>query len=128
MKAVFKISAWYLLTLLLINSALASEIDGKWTGKMPGPEGEIDIYFDLKVVKSDSLTGTVKGPMGITEIQHGKVTGKDFSFELNINGTIIKHSGFVEKDTMKVYFAGMQGEVMEIKLTRIKSTEANGES
>ena len=49
--------------LLLTVSAFAADVDGKWTGTMATPMGDIPVGFTLKA-DGAKLTGTTMGPDG----------------------------------------------------------------
>jgi hypothetical protein len=60
----------------------AATIDGKWSGKLNGPDGEIEMILDLKTTGED-LTGTATFPMAPAfPISNGKVTDTAVSFDL----------------------------------------------
>lgn len=101
----------------------ASDFDGKWGGTMQGPDGEMQMLFNFKVVNGDSLTGTSLGPDGDLEILNGKVDGDNFSFDVDIYGMTIRHDCKVVKETIEMVVPGMDGEDVKIKLTRLEEEE-----
>jgi hypothetical protein len=68
------------LTLLLLPAAGAADLNGKWKGDMPGPDGNaMEINFDFKV-DAEKLTGTVTTSFGEEKITEGVVKGDEISF------------------------------------------------
>jgi hypothetical protein len=110
----------FVLAMGLLSFTLASDIDGKWKTKMQGPDGEMDMVFVFKVLNGDTLTGTVKGPMGDVEIINGKVNGNDFTFDVDVNGMTIQHQCKLQNGSILMKVPGMPGGDMELTLTRIK--------
>lgn len=101
----------------------ASDFDGKWGGTMQGPEGEMQLVFNFKVVNGDSLTGTSLGPTGDLEILNGKVDGGNFSFDVDIYGMTIHHDCTVVNETIEMVVPGMDGEDVKIILARLEEEE-----
>ena len=101
----------------------ASDFDGKWGGTMQGPDGEMQMVFNFKLVNGDSLTGTSIGPAGDLEILNGKVDGDNFSFDVDIYGMIIHHDCKVVNDTIEMVVPAMDGEDVKIILTRLEEEE-----
>jgi len=95
-----------LIALVWTGAAWASDVNGKWTGQMAGPDGngfEISFTFKQDGVK---LTGTVQGPQGDPiEIVDGKVDGDKISFVVKIDangGMTITHAGTISGDEIKL--------------------------
>lgn len=101
----------------------ASDFDGKWGGIMQGPDGEMQLVFNFKVVNGDSLTGTSLGPDGDLEILNGKVEGDSFSFDVDIYGMTIHHDCTFVNETIEMVVPGMDGVDVEIILTRLEEEE-----
>lgn len=61
--------------------------------------------------KADGVTliGSIVSPMGELPITNGKVDGKEFSFDLDMMGTTIKHKGTVEGNEIKMKSEGGPG-------------------
>ena len=92
--------------------AFVADLTGKWTGSIKTPDGnEFPLSYALKV-DGNNLTGTATSPQGDVAITNGKVTGTDFSFSLEVNGTDIKHTGkyYADADTagLDIDFNGMK--------------------
>ena len=70
-----------LLLLSLTVPALAADIDGKWTGNVSGPNGDIPVAFTLKA-EADKLTGTMNSAeYGVQEIEEGKYDGETLTWK-----------------------------------------------
>ena len=100
------------------------EINGKWKGEMQTPNGPFELTYDFNVI-GDSLAGTVSSPMGQLPISNGKVDGKTFSFDVNVNGMTFSQQCTYMTDSISMKVQGMQGP-MEIMLKRVP--ESNNES
>ena len=75
--AVLSITA---LLLLCAFTAVAADLNGKWTAQVPGRQGNTqEMTFTFKV-EGAKLTGTVGSQRGDQEIVEGKVSGNDISF------------------------------------------------
>ena len=83
-------------------SALAADFNGKWTGDVPGRNGNtMTLTFDFHVDGSN-LTGKITTPHGDMDISNGKVDGDNISFDqtLNFNGNsfTISYKGTAQAD------------------------------
>lgn len=92
-----------LLTCLVFSAlAFAADIDGKWTGTVPGQDGkEMNLDFQFKVDKG-KITGTVTSPMGEIPITNGTLDGDDIAFTTELNDMKIAHKGKVTGNEMKL--------------------------
>jgi hypothetical protein len=97
MKTLFAI----LLLLVLGITCNAQNLDGKWKGKMTGPNGDMELLFTFKV-DADSLSGNISSDRGTLPLENGKVNGNKFSYEININGRVMSSTGVLEGDTIKI--------------------------
>jgi len=93
------------LACLLVTSAFAADVDGKWTASMPGQGGNaMEVTFTFKADGS-KLTGTMSNPRGEREIQDGKIDGDTISFnqtfERGGNSMKIVYKGKVSGDTIE---------------------------
>ncbi len=93
-----------LLACLMVTSAIAANVDGKWTAQVPGRQGNTqEMTFNFKTA-GDKLAGTVATPRGEMEIQDGKVEGDNISFsqtfERGGTPTKIMYKGKVAGDTI----------------------------
>ena len=102
-----------LLVLLYAVPALAADVDGKWTGSVSTPNGDIAVGFEFK---SDgaTLTGSTTGLDGApVPIKNGKIEGNKITFlvSLDFGGMPIdlNYSGIVTPAEIKMTaeFAGM---------------------
>src|ERR1700691_5168643 len=97
------------ITLLLFAlgsvSALAADFNGKWTGDVPGRNGNTQTLTFSFHVDGAALTGKVTTPRGDVDISNGKVDGDNISFDqvLNFNGNsfTISYKGVADGDTIK---------------------------
>ncbi|MBI4902143.1 MAG: hypothetical protein HY820_00820 [Acidobacteria bacterium] len=81
-----------MLSCLLAVSAFAADVTGKWNAEMPGRDGQTrQVPFNFKA-DGATLTGTVGGMGGDTEIKNGKVVGDEISFDVirEFNGNEFK--------------------------------------
>src|SRR5580658_5465577 len=91
--------------LLLTVSAFAADVDGKWSGSMSTPMGDIPIGFTLKAAGA-TLTGTTTGPDGAEiPIKDGKIDGANISFSVTFDfggmPFTLTYKGVVSADTIK---------------------------
>jgi hypothetical protein len=93
-----------LLSCALALGAFAADVTGKWTYEMQGRNGAMTGTINLKADGS-TLTGTVSGRGGETEISDGRVDGDNVSFtvvrEFNGNKMTMKYTGTVSGDGIK---------------------------
>ena len=97
--------------LFLAVSAFAADVDGKWTGMMATPMGDIPIGFTLKA-DGKTLTGSTTGPDGgEIAIKDGKIDGANISFSVTFDfggmPFTLAYKGVVAADTIK--FSGDAG-------------------
>jgi hypothetical protein len=93
--------------LVLLASAWAADVTGKWVAQVQGRQGMSENTFSFKV-EGTSLTGTLTNPQGETAITEGKVSGDEISF------VIVRKFG---ENEMKILYKGkVAGD--EIKFTR----------
>jgi len=97
--------------LLLAVSAFAADVDGKWSGSMATPMGDIPIGFTLKA-DGAKLTGSTTGPDGTDiAIKDGKVDGANISFNVTFDfggmPFTLAYKGVLSGDTIK--FSGDAG-------------------
>ena len=90
-----------LLFIVFAITGYAQNLDGKWKGKITGPDGDMDLLFTFKV-DADSLTGNVLTDMGPLPIENGKVNGNKLSFDVNANGQEYINKGVLVGDTIKL--------------------------
>jgi hypothetical protein len=97
----------------------ASKINGAWLGKVPGPDGEMEITLTF-AVEGEKLTGSNKSAMGEIQLQNGKVNGDEFTFDIDLGGSIINHKcKYTADDTVDLKVFAM-GQEFPMTLTRKK--------
>ncbi|MFN0105562.1 MAG: hypothetical protein ACKV2U_26180 [Bryobacteraceae bacterium] len=101
----------------------ASDISGKWTGKVETPNGTRDVNMTLKA-DGATLTGTVSGRNSDSPIENGKISGDDISFTVTrkMNDTEIKtnYTGKVSGESIKLKYK-MRDNDVELTLKRAVS-------
>ena len=60
-----KVYALFVLMLLFAAPAVAADVDGKWSGSLSTPNGDVTLAFDFKS-DGTALTGSTTGPDGAT--------------------------------------------------------------
>jgi len=66
--------------LILLASAWAADVTGKWVSQMPGRDGGTSETTYVFKVDGTTLTGTMTSSRGENEISEGKVNGDEISF------------------------------------------------
>jgi opacity protein-like surface antigen len=96
--------------LVLLASAMAADVTGKWTAEVPGNQGNAQIVTLNLKADGTNLTGTLDNSSmpGAIDIKDGKIQGDNVSFY------IIRKIG--ENDTKVVWKGTIVGE--EIQFTR----------
>ena len=70
---------------LMAASCLAADVDGKWTGTMSTPNGDIPGTFQFKA-DGATLTGSTSGRDGASiAIANGKADGNNMSFTMTVD-------------------------------------------
>ena len=99
--------------LLLAAPAFAADVDGKWTGSVSTPMGDLPVQYEFKA-DGATLTGTTLGFDGGTiPIKNGKVEGDKISFTVTFDfGGMtldLSYSGVVSSGEIKMTgdFMGM---------------------
>lgn len=103
--------------MLVAATAAWAQVPGRWTAKVPGPQGESEITLVLKV-DGTNVTGTINNTQqpGEVEIKEGLLTGDDVSFSLT------RRIG--EADLKVVWKGKVAGD--EIRFTRTTSGGPGG--
>jgi len=101
-----------MLACLLVTSAFAADVDGKWTASVPGRQGNTqEVTFTFKA-DGTKLTGSMASPRGEVEIKDGKIDGDNISFtqtfERGGNSMTLTYNGKVSGDTIE-FTRSMQG-------------------
>ena len=108
-----KVYALLVLVLLWAAPAMAADVDGKWSGSLATPNGDVTVGFDFKA-DGATLTGSTTGPDGAqVAIKNGKIDGNKISFIVTIDfgGMMfdVSYTGVVAPTEIKmtIDFAGM---------------------
>ena len=91
--------------LLLTASAFAADVDGKWTGTMMTPMGDVVVNYTFKA-DGAKLAGFTTGPDGAeVKISDGKVDGSNLSFSITFDfggmPFTMNYKGVLAKDQIK---------------------------
>lgn len=110
---------------MMAVAAFATDVNGKWTAETQGRDGQtMTVGFNLKADGS-TLTGTVSGRMGDTQISNGKVDGENVSFdvvrEYNGNSFTQHYTGKMSGDTIQFKVEGSRGPAREMTAKRATS-------
>jgi hypothetical protein len=112
-----------LCAVLAAGLALAADVSGKWSAKVPGRDGTMrDVTFTLKA-DGAKLTGTTTGRGGDQiPIADGKVEGDTISFTTKVqygdNPVTLKYTGTIAGDEIKFKREGGQGQPREFTAKR----------
>ena len=92
--------------LLLAVSAYAADVDGKWTGSISGPQGEIPVAFTFKA-DGATLTGSTMGFDGAeVPIKDGKIDGNIITFTVTFDfggmPFVLSYKGIVSPEEIKM--------------------------
>ena len=92
--------------LLLTVSAFAADVDGKWSGSVSTPNGDIPVSFNFKA-DGTMLNGSMAGPDGgDIAIKDGMIDGSNISFWLSLdfggNALKLTYKGVVASDQIKI--------------------------
>jgi hypothetical protein len=96
--------------------AAVDGVDGKWSGAVATPNGDLPIGFDFKA-DGANLTGSMIGPDGSpSPIANGKIDGNNLTFtvDLNFNGNTfsLSYKGVLDGEQIKIS-SEFQGQVFE---------------
>jgi hypothetical protein len=84
-----------------ITAGFAADINGRWEGKIQGPDGDMQLTFTFKV-EGNKLTGKVETSMGEFPITESSVTGDTFTFKTDAGGMVVDHQCKITGDTIAV--------------------------
>jgi hypothetical protein len=92
--------------LLLSFSALAADVDGKWTGSVSTPNGDFPQAFTFKA-DGAALSGSMTGIDGAeVAIKDGKINGANISFNVTLDfggmPFMLSYMGVVSADQIKL--------------------------
>ena len=106
---------------------MAADATGKWTAEMPGRDGTPQTVTMTLKADGSTLTGTVSGRRGDSEISQGKVDGNNVSFdvvrEFNGNKMTQHYVGTLDGDAIHftIKIEGGPGDGQERKLDAKRS-------
>jgi len=103
-----------LVLLALTLPAFAADVDGKWTGNVSTPMGDVPVSYDFKA-DGKVLTGTTLGFDGATQvpIKNGTIDGNTIAFSVSFDfgGTPLEiaYTGLVTPTEIRITgdFMGM---------------------
>jgi hypothetical protein len=73
--------------------AFFADVNGKWSGTLNTPDGnQVPLTYTFKN-DNGALTGTASNPEGTVTLNDGKIKGDSLSFNLDVNGMKIGHTG-----------------------------------
>ena len=104
--------------LLLAACAFAADVTGKWTASVQGPDGDMQLVFNLKQ-DGTKISGTAESPMGPMTISDGKLDGDAIEFTVKSDQFEVVHKGTVNGDEMKLKVE-MGDRAMEMVAKRAK--------
>ena len=92
--------------LALCIPALAADVDGKWTGNLSMPTGDVAVQFTLKA-DGAKLTGTTLGLDGSeVAISDGKIDGNNITFKVTLDfggmPFVLNYKGVVSPAELKL--------------------------
>lgn len=98
-----------ILALLLVAApAFAADIDGKWTGTMMTPMGDVPLEFTFKADGS-ALTGSMMLMGNEIKIENGKVDGNTISYSATLD--------FGGMDLEMIYKGVVAGDEIKLNMT-----------
>jgi hypothetical protein len=109
-----------LVTMIVVLAApiFAADVDGKWTGNVTTPNGDLPVAFTFKA-DGEKLTGSTIGFDGSeVAISDGKVDGKNITFKVTFDfggmPFVLNYKGVVSPAEIKLTgeAAGMPFELM----------------
>jgi hypothetical protein len=107
------------ITLMTAALAFGADVAGKWTGKMQMRGETVDATFVFKN-ESDKVTGKMSGPQGEVDLQDVKVEGDQISFTSTGGNAKVIFKGTVSGDAIKMSRTREGGEAREFTLNRAK--------
>jgi hypothetical protein len=101
-----KILATLAMIVVLCAPALAADVDGKWSGTLTTPNGDLPVSFTFKA-DGEKLTGSTMGFDGSeVAITDGKVEGKNISFKITYDfggmPFVLSYKGVVSAEEVKI--------------------------
>lgn len=126
----------FVLSCALVTAAFAADVSGKWTAEMPargggnggGRGGQAMTQTITLKADGDTLTGSISGRMGETQISNGKIDGDTVKFdvvrEFNGNSMTMHYTGAISGDQInfKVQREGGDAPAREFTAKRASTT------
>jgi hypothetical protein len=104
------------ITISSIAFSFAGDINGKWAGKVMD---QFDVVYTF-AADGEKLTGSTVGPDGNTiNITDGTVKGDDLTFSIEIMGGVVKVTGKMDGEKLKLSM-NMMGNDVAIDLAKVK--------
>jgi hypothetical protein len=104
-----------IVALLIISTigaafAMIADLNGKWSGSLNGPDGNTTQVDYVLKADGSKLTGTATSAFGTGTIENGKITDKEITFNLSINGMDLPHKGtlFTDSIALAIDYNGTQ--------------------
>lgn len=120
-----RLLAVFALLALCAGLVQAADVTGKWTGQVPGRDGQMrEITYTFKA-DGETLTGTMSGFRGQEmPISDGKISGDTLSFVVKVefggNAMEWKHTGKIVGEEIQMKREGSRGPAREFTLKRAK--------
>jgi opacity protein-like surface antigen len=115
----------FVIAIGLAATLQAADVNGKWTGQVPGRDGQTrETTFTFKA-DGESVTGSMSGAQGETPIANGRLQADKLSFDVTLNfqgNTVLLHfRGVVSGDEIK-FTRQREGadRLQEFTATRVK--------
>ena len=94
------------IVLVIAVPSFAADVDGKWSGTIMGPMGDIPVAFTFKA-DGEKLTGSTVGLDGAeVPISEGKINGKNITFKVSFyfGGMpfVISYKGVVSAEEIQI--------------------------
>ncbi len=99
----------------------AADIQGRWQGTISTPQGDVELVFTFKV-DGNTLTGEVESPMNQFPISNGKISGDEFSFDVDTGSDKVSHQCRISGDAINMKSQGPWGET-EMVLKRVAESK-----
>jgi hypothetical protein len=106
MKGFIRVFASVALVLFTGAIAFAADVDGKWTGSVQTPQGDLPVNFTFKA-EGSNLTGSTMGfDGGEVPIKDGKIDGTTITFTVTFDlggmPLTLSYKGIVSPSDIKI--------------------------
>jgi len=85
----------------LFVAIAAASLTGTWKGTVMIQDNPVELTYKLKA-EGNTLTGTVNSQFGEIPLIDGKISGDDFSYKIDINGSIRESKGKYYGDSIVI--------------------------